>query len=692
MWRKSNFALTCYVLAAVLVLLVEYSLSTTYSVYVWISLIVLKFFYALFDVFIVHQLQDEMLCGPLRAAMTFAQGLITIGASNFAVFILQFLAELAYTIFERCYLDVYVNILVTSLKRVRDVIVKYASRLVPAFLRRKENVTSRMAEIRKAEIESVLPATEQAESVEPILYHLGAYCNDTAYLLHFLYVIYLLMQYRDEIKLPVLFNIRQSDMFIYFVFQAVIIPFQFVADVFIHNQLELFSGFKIYDYLQYTRYRFLQRESRWKGMEDSLDECIDESLRSLDQMCFSSQYYFMLTIMLNGIVYVIFAHEIFLRADYSPVADPVFIIVFLCILAMYVILEHSLVFVSSRLGLWKIKHANTAWHNLQDEEDDLEVPGWDEIRGASHEAFLLNQRITSETFRNKFLNYNRAWLINQLPSLLTPRTLRRSRPYLLNQLERILNKNQGAISDDDDGDDKKFGPVALTQSSRKIIRWWLEKARRRLRLKTIVEPLIRKARKEECELCLSRKQLHVEYDIDIERMISMYDFKYPGEEEVDQAKWKFYWNENQVYHTYCLACISLRKKRERQGAAKAGDFADMSDDDKQEDYPDWGPVFLSAASKAILLNWYRKAKIRLEGKKGARKKKARIARPVSDDEGDDRVPDWASKRMNLSAATKAIAIKWMRTARARMQRKAGKGADALAIRSAQGGPRGPPRK
>ena len=28
--------------------------------------------------------------------------------------------------------------------------------------------------------------------------------------------------------------------------------------------LELFHGWKIYDYLIYTRYRFLQRETRWK--------------------------------------------------------------------------------------------------------------------------------------------------------------------------------------------------------------------------------------------------------------------------------------------------------------------------------------------------------------------------------------------------------------------------------------------
>jgi hypothetical protein len=40
-------------------------------------------------------------------------------------------------------------------------------------------------------------------------------------------------------------------------------------------------------------------------------------------------------------------------------------------------------------------------------------------------------------------------------------------------------------------------------------RWWLTQARRRLRLREIVQPLINKGRGVYCEQCLSRKQLQV---------------------------------------------------------------------------------------------------------------------------------------------------------------------------------------
>jgi len=261
---------------------------------------------------------------------------------------------------------------------------------------------------------------------------------------------------------------------------------------------------------------------------------------------------------------------VWLRVQYSPFTDAGFMILAVFLMAMYLILEWTIVFLAIRFKLYKIKHENTAWHLVQKEEDELDIPGWEDIKGASSEAYVMNQRITSETFRYKFLNYNRTWLINQLPQLLTPRTMRRSRPYLINQFARIINAKREDISDDSDKDqkDKKFGPVALTAPSRNIIRWWLGKARRRLRLRNIVDPLIKRARGSQCEQCLSRKQLQIEYEVDVDKMAEMYDRTYPGDEEVDQVQWKAFWVNNQRYHTICLACLTKRKEVASRNALK----------------------------------------------------------------------------------------------------------------------------
>ncbi len=644
------------------------------------------FFYSILVMFIIFgevldqlielQVQDIILVAPLNAGWSFATQLVTFGSPDFLAFLLSYFLGFALSCFQRVFQGFYLDAIFGACGYIKETTVEQLKKFVPKYMgggkdaKGKEEKDAK--DYRKRDVEGVAETGEDAESVEPIIEYFSGICSDTMILFYFPFFVYLLMQYREQIQIPIIYGIRQSDMMIYLVFQLFMLVAQPVADIFNHAQCELFHGWKIYEYLVYSRYRFLQRETRWKGMENSLDECIEESLRKLDQMCFSSQYYIMLTAQVNGIIYVIIAFECWLRVNYSPFSDSGFFILLVFMIAMYVLLEWAVIFFATRFKLYKIKHENTAWHLVQKDEDELDIPGWEDIKGASSEAYVMNQRITSETFRYKFLNYNRTWLINQLPQLLTPRTMRRSRPYLINQFARIINAKREDISDDSDKDnkDKKFGPVALTAPSRNIIRWWLGKARRRLRLRNIVDPLIKRARGAQCEQCLSRKQLQIEYEVDVDKMAEMYDRTYPGDEEVDQVQWKAFWVNNQRYHTICLACLTKRKEVASRNALKGAMDASMFDDD-QEDYPDWGPVFLTAASKAMLLNWYRKAQRLRAGKRGRRQNK--VVKAISDDEGDDLPLQWLKDMAAITPATHAIAVRWMRTARARLQKKHGKG-------------------
>ena len=84
-----------------------------------------------------------------------------------------------------------------------------------------------------------------------------------------------------------------------------------------------------------------------------------------------------------------------------------------------------------------------------------------------------------------------------------------------------------------------------------------------------------------------------------------------------------------------------------------------SDDD---DGPKFGPVFLSAAATAIVLNWRHKASDTVRERGG---RVAAAALISDDDEDDDESVAWAKKRLKLNAASKALAIRWLRMARAR---------------------------
>lgn len=92
---------------------------------------------------------------------------------------------------------------------------------------------------------------------------------------------------------------------------------------------------------------------------------------------------------------------------------------------------------------------------------------------------------------------------------------------------------------------------------------------------------------------------------------------------------------HQQYKTVCIKCVTGGKEEERVNAMKKAAGEHVSDDEGPEgDYPDWGAVYLSAASRAIVVGWYRRAQERVYGKRG-RKRRQNVVEDVSDDEGED---------------------------------------------------------
>ena len=96
----------------------------------------------------------------------------------------------------------------------------------------------------------------------------------------------------------------------YFIFALYLPLFQLILDVFILNTQELVFGWKVYDYVSYQRYRFSVRDQRWMMNSKVLDESIAESLQTLDLMCFSEQYYFLVALISFGMLLVLTQRQV----------------------------------------------------------------------------------------------------------------------------------------------------------------------------------------------------------------------------------------------------------------------------------------------------------------------------------------------------------------------------------------------
>ncbi|KDO22134.1 hypothetical protein SPRG_10952 [Saprolegnia parasitica CBS 223.65] len=513
---------------------------------------------------------------------------------------------------------------------------------------------------------------EDADTVEPIIDFAMEYGMETLASFFQPTMVIIMIVFRAETGIADNYHIRVQDLEYYCYFFIVIIAYHLLSDVFILHALELFKGWKLYDYFVYCRYRYIQREKRWKGLEHNLDECIEEGLRHLDQMCFSSQYHFMCGVQTLAILALVVAIEIMVRNKYNMFADPATLALVPYMALTCYCVRRICLYLIRKLALYKLRHESTMWI-ANPEDEDMDVPNWEELerlKGASHEAFLMNQRLTSETFRYKFLNYNRAWIIEQLPNILTPRTLRRARPYLITQFSKIISSLNPQVSDDDDDDSGRphFGPVSLTAPSRDIIRLWLAKARRRLRLREAVQPIINAARKVECESCLSRRQLQVELMIPLEVMGDKFDKVYPSD-EFNVAEWKAFFIKHEKFRTLCLNCLAKQKHEARMQPLGLGANDQAMADAETAAALGFGSVHLNAASRAILLKWYKLGQDRVFGKTGKR----RAVANVSDDEEDAalRGAKWANQPVFLNAASTAIAIKWLVAARLSIKSKMG---------------------
>lgn len=327
----------------------------------------------------------------------------------------------------------------------------------------------------------------------------------------------------------------------------------------------------------------------------------------MDQLCFSSQYYMLNTIHVNAMIYFVLGITMMTKSRYTAFGDPAMFPIITAILLCSMAVKLLLTWIAKLFGLWKIKYEKRGWHaKVLESEGNPNVDQWGDIQVKDHDQYQMEQRISSETFRYKFLNYNRSWILSQLPDMITPRVSANQRPYMINQFARILGQVNGDFSSDSDSDDgPEFEAPSMTASTRTLARTWLLQANRQLRLRKLVQPLIQQSKGNECQICLSRNLLQVETLHSISDIDEQFKNEYQTE-EIDQVLFKRFWQRNQRYQTTCLPCVSSRKQATKEKIIDD----DRSTDDESDN--NLASEDMTQTAESILAKWYVAAQGRLE--------------------------------------------------------------------------------
>ncbi len=326
-WLRVSVICTSIFLAFFCVLIIEFSFWPSFANNIWYIQIAFEFLGPIVGLALNRVIDDRLLMAPLHCAFNVTLCVVMLSAPDFQAFIVARYLNFGLVFVHRVYFDHVMNAIVDTCNDAYKwtlLLMRSMKRFLWFYLGKKpvaktkkqleeEEEAAREKEEKDAARAALEKNRKEVETVEPVVEYVMDYSMETLSFFFQPLLILLMIIFRDESQLPENFEIRHQDLEYYFYFFSIFLGFQLVSDVFTLHAIELFKGWKLYDYFVYCRYRYIQREQRWKGLEHNLDECIEESLRSLDQMCFSSQYYFMCSLQAMGILSMVFSIEIMVR-------------------------------------------------------------------------------------------------------------------------------------------------------------------------------------------------------------------------------------------------------------------------------------------------------------------------------------------------------------------------------------------
>jgi len=332
-WYRTQYLLGCLVTVFANTVVLEYSYSNFYMGHLYQSIIAMSIFFAMFQSFLVQVLGDALLVQPMTISFNVVETIVLMGSPNFLDFIQLFIFQLLWKTAMRIYL-------LPGLQSAKD-LVSY----IGAVLQRHQEKRDREEDLEEGEDlddndDDILNEVEfdGYSPAESIVSMYAAYSSELIALLAYPLIIFFIW-WGEGIQLGTgaQYGIGATDFLYYALFAIVVIPFRLVCDALVHSSQELFHGWKILDYLKYCAYRFSKRSQRWRGLEREEDASLREHLRMVDLMCFSSQYYFVISVGAYGVLLLMFSLELLARNYHNPFSDKMtFPVAFFVLLLIWV--------------------------------------------------------------------------------------------------------------------------------------------------------------------------------------------------------------------------------------------------------------------------------------------------------------------------------------------------------------------
>ena len=299
-WQRRHILYTSATLFVMLLMVLEFSFSRFFAQNALVFMMLFKVVWIYMESWLLKALNEKLIALPFECALQTSQFVMTLGAEGFIQFITSFVVELLIMIVKRVAMDpIKFKVVRTAKLKVKIAQAQKLSQPVP---------------VHTPELEAIGVMIDMLQS----MYRFSVDSLGTVISPMTIAVLYI---FRKEYEISSLYGIRDTDLLYYMLFSIIMIPALWFVDIFLHNTLELVWNWKLFEYIEFCTERFRNRTRRWVGLDTAINEELPSDLRTLDQMCFSTQFYFLGALHASGIVMAVLGYMLVLHKGHNMCAD-----------------------------------------------------------------------------------------------------------------------------------------------------------------------------------------------------------------------------------------------------------------------------------------------------------------------------------------------------------------------------------
>jgi hypothetical protein len=406
---------------------------------------------------VVQVMQEETLKIPVAVLFEVVANIVTLGSPDFysstiTVFIIQ-----AALLVDRTYLTPLEQATFREIKRIVNRFLAYVKKVVKGgTLSRAVDAANQVNdpgnEGNASSFQRQMTIADRERGDGMMVYLSAFVTNVLASVLTPIALLLMSLFYESTQSFNV-YNISSSEAKYYWGFQLCMLVFRSLVAVIALNTAESFHEWKILDYLEYCRYKFVNRPHRWKGINETYDESVTPYLRSLDLLSFSPQFYFSLFLVSFGSLLFLLGTQVLINNSWNVFDDQATPFIIIIGVVSLGILRSFISVIADYLKVWFVKRSDETL-GVTEEENELVARI---LRGFDYDEVVVKAPATSalhnwpeprvgdrvgwERYRMAYLKENQLWLQAHMDSLIDGPTTVEFRKVLMDSLAKVLNES-----------------------------------------------------------------------------------------------------------------------------------------------------------------------------------------------------------------------------------------------------------